>query len=113
VFWVPQTAKEDKVAELVNYARILCLNQTQWIRDENPLVVDNAPELKWAKGGRFPGVPSGADQIRVHHPHGFFQGEAAFLPQAQQAFDAVRQVAEQIICASTAELGWFWNQCKL
>jgi hypothetical protein len=39
--------------------------------------------------------------------------QSAFLPEAQQAFDAVRPVARQIICVSTAEMGWFWNECKL
>jgi hypothetical protein len=76
-------------------------------------VVDNELELKWAKGGRFLGVPKGADQIRIHHPYGYFQDESAFLPEAREAFDAVRPVAHQIVCVSTDEIGWFHSECKL
>lgn len=113
VFWVAQTAKEDKVGELVEYARILYRNQEPWMQARNPLVVDNELELKWAKGGRFLGVPKGADQIRIHHPYGYFQDESAFLPEAREAFDAVRPVAHQIVCVSTDEIGWFHSECKL
>lgn len=113
VFAVAQTGKEDKVAELIEYARILYRNQEPWMQARNLLVVDNELELKWAKGGRFLGVPKGADQIRVHHPHIYFQDESAFLPEAQQAFDTVRPVAKQIICVSSDEIGWFHDECKI
>ena len=113
VFWVAQTGKEDKVAELIQYARTLINNQPDWMRAKNPLVVDNDLELGWAEGGRFLGVPKGADQIRIHHPYGYFQDESAFLPEAQQAHDAVRPVCKQVICVSTDEIGWFHNQTKL
>ena len=113
VFALAQTGKEDKVAELIEYARILHRNQEPWMQARNPLVVDNDLELKWANGGRFLGVPKGADQIRVHHPHIYFQDESAFLPEAQQAFDAVRPVAKQIICVSSDEIGWFHDECTI
>jgi hypothetical protein len=113
VFWVAQTGKEDKVAELIQYARTLVNNQPDWMKRKNPLVVDNELELKWASGGRFLGVPKGEDQIRIHHPYGYFQDESAFLPEAQQAYDAVRPVCKQTICVSTDEIGWFHNECKL
>lgn len=113
VFWVAQTGKEDKVAELIQYARTLYKNQPEWMQKKNPLVVDNDLELQWAEGGRFLGVPKGADQIRIHHPHGYFQDESAFLPEAQEAFDAVRPVCKQIVCVSTDEVGWFHSECKL
>ena len=57
------------------------------------------------KSGRFLGVPKGADQIRVYHPYGYFQDESVFLPEAKEAFDAVRPVAHQIICVSNDEIG--------
>lgn len=113
VFWVAQTGKEDKVAELIEYARTLVRNQPEWMRQRNPLVVDNELELVWGRGGRFLGVPKGADQIRIHHPYGYFQDESAFLPEAQEAYDAVRPVCKQVICVSTDEIGWFHNECKL
>ena len=113
VFAVAQSGKEDKAGELVEYARILYRNQDLWMQERNPLEVDNDLELKWAKGGRLLGIPKGADQIRIHHPHIYFQDESAFLPEAQASFDAVRPVAKQIICVSTDEIGWFSNECKL
>lgn len=113
VFWLAQTGKEDKVAELVQYVRTLVRNQPEWMRKRNPLVVDNELELTWAKGGRFLGIPKGVDQARIHHPKGYFQDESAFLPEAQQSFDAVRPVCRQIICVSSDEVGWFNNECRL
>lgn len=113
VFWVAQTGKEDKVAELIEYARTLVNNQPEWMRKRNPIVTDNTLELEWANGGRFLGVPKGADQIRIHHPKGYFQDESAFLPEAQQSFDAVRPVCRQLVCVSTDEMGWFHQECKL
>lgn len=112
VFWVAQTGKEDKVAELIQYARILHVNQPEWMRRKNPLVVDNELELRWQNGGRFLGVPKGADQIRIHHPYGYFQDESAFLPEAEASFNAVRPVCKQIICVSSDEMGWFHNEAK-
>ncbi len=113
VFWVAQTAKEDKVRELINYARILHTNQPEWMRRRNPLVADNGLELKWANGGRFLGIVKGADQIRIHHPYGYFQDESAFLPEAEASFNAVRPVARKMICVSSDEMGWFHDCCKL
>lgn len=113
VFWLAQTGKEDKVAELVQYVRTLYRNQPEWMRRRNPLIVDNTLELAWANGGRFLGIPKGMDQARVHHPKGYFQDESAFLPEAQQAHDAVRPVCKQVICVSSDEVGWFHNQCLL
>lgn len=113
VFWVAQTGKEDKVAELIEYARTLVRNQPEWMRQRNPLVVDNELELVWGRGGRFLGVPKGADQIRIHHPKGYFQDESAFLPEAQEAYDAVRPVCKQVVCVSTDEIGWFHTETKL
>lgn len=113
VFWVAQTEKEDKVKELIHYAKILHENQPEWMRRRNPLVCDNDTELKWEQGGRFLGVPKGANQIRIHHPYGYFQDESAFLPEAEASFNAVRPVVKQIICVSTDEVGWYHNECKL
>ena len=113
VFWLAQTGKEDKVAELIGYARTLYRNQPEWMRRRNPIVVDNDTELGWKNGGRFLGIPKGMHQARMHHPKGYFQDESAFLPEAQQAHDAVRPVCKQVICVSSDEVGWFHNECKL
>lgn len=112
MLWVAQTGKEDKVSELIEYARILHNRQPDWMKRRNPIVVDNNLELKWKDGGRFIGVAKGEDQIRMYHPYGYFQDESAFLPEAEQSFNAVRPVAKQIILVSTDELGWYHNMMK-
>jgi hypothetical protein len=111
-FWVAQSGKESKGAELVNYARILYRNQPAWMRRRNPLVVDNDLELQYKNGGRFIAIASGEEQIRMYHPYGYMQDESSFLPEAEQAFNAARPVVRQIICGSTDEVGWFSRQCK-
>lgn len=78
----------------------------------NPLVVDNELELQWKNGGRFLAIPSGEAQARMYHPHGYFQDESAFLPEAEASFNAVRPVVKQVICGSTDEIGWYHSVCK-
>ena len=111
-FWVAQSGKESKGAELVNYARILYRNQPPWMKKRNPLVVDNDLEIAWARGGRIMAIASGEAQVRMFHPHGYFQDESCFLPEAEQSFNAARPVVRQVICGSTDEVSWFSRQCK-
>jgi hypothetical protein len=58
------------------------------------------------------GVPAGEDQIRIHHPHGWFADEAAFLPNFEQSLNAVVPVAAPGIAISTASPGYFGDQCS-
>ena len=112
-FWMAQSGKEKKANELIDYARTLYLNQPDWMKLRNPLVVDSASELCWKNGGRFMAMPSGVDQARMFHGHGYFQDESAFLPEAEASYNVVRPVVRQVICVSTDEVGWFSNECKL
>jgi hypothetical protein len=112
-FWIMQSQKEDKAAELVNYCRILYRNQPQWMSERNPISVDNEMELKLQKGGRILGLPGGADQVRMHHPYGYVMDEAAFMPDAEACYNAVLPVTKQIIGVSTDNIGWYHNQCKM
>lgn len=111
-FWIAQSGKESKGAELVNYARILYRNQPAWMKRRNPLVVDNDLEMQWAKGGRFMAIASGEAQVRMFHPYGYMQDESCFLDEAEQSFNAARPVVRQVICGSTDEISWFSRQCK-
>jgi hypothetical protein len=106
-FWMIQTEKEDKATQLIEYTRILYRRQPQWMRDRNPVVVDNAVERKFSNGSRIMAVPQGENQVRLYHIHG-----SAFLPEAEQCFNAVRPVAKQIVCVSSDEVGWFHNQTQ-
>jgi hypothetical protein len=112
MFWILQTEKEDKATELINYCRILFQRQPEWMQERNPLVVSNAVELKRANGSHILAVPQGENQVRLFHPHGYLQDESAFLPEAEQSFNAVRPVCKQIIAVSSDEIGWFHNESR-
>ena len=45
-------------------------------------------------------------------PAAYVPDESAFLPEAQQCFDAALPVARQIIAISTAASGWFGECCS-
>ena len=112
IFWILQTEKEDKATQLINYCRILFNRQPDWMKERNPLVVSNSVELKRANGSHVMAVPQGENQVRLFHPYGYMQDESAFLPEAEQSFNAVRPVCKQIIGVSSDKVGWFHNECK-
>jgi hypothetical protein len=112
IFWILQTEKEDKATQLITYCRILFDRQADWMKERNPLVVSNSVELKRANGSHILAVPQGENQVRLFHPYGYMQDESAFLPEAEQSFNAVRPVCKQIIAVSSDEIGWFHNECK-
>lgn len=110
--WIIQTEKEDKATELINYCRILYRREPEWMQQKNPLTTDNTVELRRKNGSHILAVPQGENQVRLYHPYGYMQDEAAFLPEAEQCFNAVRPVAKQIVCVSSDEVGWFHHQTK-
>lgn len=105
-----QSQKEDKAAELVEYAKVLWDQQSKELKAAFPL---NKPlsaqpylELNFAHDSRIIGIPGGADQIRSYHPWGFLLDEAAFQPEAGESFDNAVSVAQKIIVNSSAGPGW-------
>jgi hypothetical protein len=112
IFWILQTEKEDKATQLINYCRILYNRQPNWMKERNPLIVSNSVELKRANGSHILAVPQGENQVRLFHPYGYMQDESAFLPEAEQSFNAVRPVCKQIVAVSSDEIGWFHNETK-
>jgi hypothetical protein len=108
---VVQTESEEKAKKLVKYAHILWDNQSDDLKRRHPLKVDSTLHLEWKDGGEFFGIPCGETKIRIHHPTIYIMDEAAFLPGAQQLYDAAHPVAGQIIAISSAGPGWFGNQC--
>jgi hypothetical protein len=110
-----QTASLAKVTELVDYAAQLWRNQNDWLKHGHPLATKEptVQELTFADGGRVRAIPSGENQIRLYHPTLYVQDESAFLPEAEQCFNAAMPVAKQIIGISTAAPGFFGDQCSL
>lgn len=112
-FTVCQTESEDKAAQLVEYVRQLWDNQDDWLKARHPLKSRSSFELEWASGGRVMTIPKGVNKIRMYHPTRYVMDEAAFLPEAEQCFNAAHPVAKQIIAISSAGPGWFGEQCSL
>lgn len=105
-----QSQKEDKAAELVDYAKTLYGQQHKSLKMRSPLakpLKDQAAlKLEFANGSRIIGIPEGADQIRSYHPWGLLMDEAAFQPEAGEAYDAAVPVCQKIV-VSSAGPGWF------
>lgn len=106
-----QSQKEDKAAELIDYAKTLYEQQDEALKRHFPLAKplkdQSALKLEFANGSRLVGIPEGADQIRSFHPWGLLMDEAAFQPEAGEAYDAAVPVCQKIIVVSSAGPGWF------
>jgi len=106
-----QSQKEDKAAELVEYAKTLYEQQDEALKRQFPLAKPLKEQadlkLEFANGSRIVGIPEGADQIRSFHPWGLLMDEAAFQPEAGEAYDAAVPVCQKIIVVSSAGPGWF------
>lgn len=106
-----QSQKEDKAAELIDYAKTLYEQQDEALKRRFPLVrplrEQSALRLEFSNGSRIIGIPEGADQIRSYHPWGLLMDEAAFQPEAGEAYDAAVPVCQKILVISSAGPGWF------
>lgn len=104
-----QSQKEEKAFELVEYARVLYHQQDEALRKAFPLKsrIQAQGSLEFGNGSRIIGIPGGGDQIRSYHPWGLFQDEAAFMPEAGDAYDNAVPVCKKILVVSSAGPGWF------
>lgn len=112
-FCVVQTDSEEKAKDLIRYCRILYENQPAWMRQKHALKAEpSQTQIEWADGGRILAIPKGENKIRLFHPTIYVMDEAAFLPEAEQCYNAAHPVAQQIIAISSAGPGWFGDQCS-
>lgn len=107
-----QTQKDDKVIQLVEYAKHLYRRQDPRIKTayplSKPLEQQPAHRLDFAHGGCVVGIPGGADQIRSYHPWGYLNDESAFQADAGECYnEAISAVAGKIIFNSSAGPGWY------
>ena len=107
-----QCQKEDKVKQLVKYAKHLYGSQEQWLQDAFPLdkPLSQQPELalNFLRGGSIVGIPGGADQIRSLHPWGYLNDESSFQPDSGECYnEALAAVKGKIIFNSSAGPGWY------
>lgn len=107
-----QTQKEDKVIQLIEYAKCLYRTQPDEVRRAFPLKkpIENQPDLRleFANGSYIAGIPGGADQIRSYHPWGYLNDESSFQPEAGECYhEALAVVKGKIIFNSSAGPGWY------
>jgi hypothetical protein len=107
-----QTQKDDKVIQLVDYAKCLYKLQDPRLIRAYPLAkpIDRQPDhsLAFANGSIIMGIPGGADQIRSYHPWGYLNDESSFQADAGECFnEAISAVAGKIIFNSSAGPGWY------
>jgi hypothetical protein len=107
-----QCQKEDKIVQLIDYAKCLYKRQPEWLQEAFPLAraIDKQPalQLRFANGSYVAGIPGGADQIRSYHPWGYLNDESSFQPEAGECFnEALAVVKGRIIFNSSAGPGWY------
>lgn len=107
-----QAQKEDKVIQLIKYARHLWRNSDARIREAFPLSRrlerQSDYELEFANRSYIVGIPGGADQIRSYHPWGYLNDESSFQPEAGECYnEALAAVKGKIIFNSSAGTGWY------
>src|SRR5581483_6836712 len=101
-----QSQKEDKAFALVEYAKTLYDQQSPQLQKAFPLarplqaMADGI--LEFANGSRIIGIPGGGYQVRSYHPWGLLQDEAAFMPEAGEAYDNAVPVCKKIVVLSSA-----------
>jgi hypothetical protein len=111
---IVQTDSEEKAKQLVSYSECLYRNQEPFLKARHPLNGEASQlSLEWKDGGRVFGIPKGEHKIRMFHPTVYIMDEAAFLPEAEQCFNAAHPVAKQIIAISSAGPGWFGDECSI
>lgn len=110
-----QTLNESKAQQLIEYASCLLRNQESFISERHPIAGQNLNEIRFADGARILAVPSGEHQIRMYKPTIYVMDEAAFLPEAEQCYNATFASSPhcQIIAISSAGPGWFADQCSV
>jgi hypothetical protein len=107
-----QCQKEDKVIQLIEYAKCLYKTQAPWLKEAFPLKkpLEKQPvlQLEFANGSYISGIPGGADQIRSYHPWGYLNDESSFQPEAGECYnEALAVVNGKIIFNSSAGPGWY------
>jgi len=112
-----QTQKDDKVIQLVDYAKCLYRRQDRRIQRAYPLSkpIELQPEhsLNFANGSYIVGIPGGANQIRSYHPWGYLNDESSFQPDVGECYnEALSAVKGKIIFNSSAGPGWYADARK-
>ena len=120
---IVQSSLADKSIDLVTgkerpgYVRTLYDQQDPSLQRDHPLTKpskDMASDMfTWANGSAIMAIPSGGSRIRQYHPAAVFLDEAAYLPEAEESYNAADPVAGQIVCVSSVNSdSWFTRICE-
>ena len=108
-----QTMKDDKVNQLIEYAKCLWLSQPDWLRAAfpvaKPVEKQSQKQLEFANGSVIFGLPGGAGQMRSFHPWGYLNDETAFQPEAADCVDEALSACVKIVLNSTAANSWYFD----
>lgn len=107
-----QTQKQDKVLQLIEYAKCLYEHQDPRLKEAFPLAkpLDQQPanRLEFKNGSYIVGIPGGANQIRSYHPWGYYNDESSFQADAGSCYnEAISAVSGPIVFNSSAGPGWY------
>jgi hypothetical protein len=115
-----QSEKAPKALELINRANQIYSNQPKFLRQIHPGRMtkgnDKSGILEFTSlDSKLLGFAQGADQIRMYHPSGLFQDEAAYQIGAEEGFIAVKpalQSGGRYTAVSSANPSFFMTLCR-
>ena len=115
-----QSETAAKTRELISRSGVLFNNQPKWLKAVHPAMVSEGPNKAGlmvipSLQSEIIGFPQGADKVRQYHPSGFFSDEAAFNPEAEATFAAVKpsiQNGGRYTAVSSANPGFFQRLCR-
>ena len=107
-----QTQKEEKVVQLIDYAKCLWEQQNEALKEAfplaKPMTQQSSSVLEFKNDSYIMGIPGGADQLRSYHPWGYLCDEASFQPEAGDSYnESLSVVSGKIIFNSSAGQGWY------
>jgi hypothetical protein len=111
-----QTQKDNKVHELIGYAKQLYRSQPKFLKEAfpttKPLEHFSLGEIHWENGSRIIGIPAGVDQLRLYHPWAYFLDEASFIADAGACYDNSISAVQKIFLNSSAGVSWYSGFCN-
>jgi hypothetical protein len=109
---VCQTMTDEKVEQLIDYAKQLYTSQPSWLQAAFPCPkpVDKQPKNAFYVGSSVIfGIAGGKGKIRSYHPWAYFNDETAFQPEAGECYDEALSACQKIVLNSTAAPGWYFD----
>jgi len=107
-----QTMTDDKVEQLIDYAKQLWQSQPRFLREAFPVPKDTDKQPKnefRVAQSVIHGIPGGKGKIRSYHPWGYLNDETAFQADAGESYDESLSACQKIVLNSTAAPSWYFD----